>query len=67
MVGIGQIIQVQGELYEVQKTLKVPPGKPIPSDLVDEIKHHYKVEKTFRKDNLLYLVNEVTTIEPIDD
>ena len=51
MVGIGQIIQVQGELYEVQKTLKVPPHKPIPSDLVDEIKHHYKVEKTFRKDS----------------
>lgn len=67
MVGIGQLINVQGELYEIQKTLKVNPHKPIPSDLVDEIKKHYGVDKTFKKDNLLYLVNEVTTIEPIND
>lgn len=67
MVGIGQLIHVQEEVYEVQGTLKVPPHKPIPSELVEEIKKHYRVEKTFRKDNLLYLVNEVKLIEPIYD
>jgi ABC-type microcin C transport system permease subunit YejB len=67
MVGIGRLINVQGELYEIQETLKVNPHKPIPSDVIDEIKKHYGVDKAFKKENILYLVNEVTTIEPIDD
>ena len=67
MVGIGRLINVQGELYEIQETLKVNPHKTIPSDVIDEIKKHYGVDKAFKKENLLYLVNEVTTIEPIDD
>lgn len=67
MVAIGQLITVQGELYEIQQTIKVNPYKVIPSDLTEEIKKHYQVDKIFKKEGLLYLVNEVTTIEPIYD
>jgi len=67
MVAIGQLITVQGELYEIQQTIKVNPYKVIPSDLTEEIKKYYQVDKIFKKEGLLYLVNEVTTIEPIYD
>ena len=67
MIAIGQIIKVEGELYEVQQTLKVNPYKVIPSDLTEEIKKYYRVDRIFKKDSLLYLVNEVTTIEPVYD
>ena len=67
MVTIGQIIQVQEELYEVQQTIKVNPYKVLPSDLSDEIKKHYRVDKIFKKENFLYLVNDVTTVEPVYD
>ena len=67
MVTIGQIIQVQEELYEVQQTIKVNPYKVLPSDLSDEIKKHYRVDKIFKKENFLYLVNDVTVVEPVYD
>ena len=67
MVAIGQMIQVQEELYEVQRTIKVDPYKVLPSDLSDEIKKYYQVDKIFKKDNLLYLVNDVTVVEPVYD
>jgi cell division protein FtsL len=67
MVGIGQMIQVQEELYEVQQTIKVDPYKVLPSDLSDEIKKYYRVDKIFKKDNLLYLVNDITVVEPVYD
>ena len=67
MVTIGQMIQVQEELYEVQQTIKVDPYKVLPSDLSDEIKKYYRVDKIFKKDNLLYLVNDVTVVEPVYD
>jgi hypothetical protein len=67
MVTIGQIIQVQEELYEVQQTIKVNPYKVLPSDLSDEIKRHYRVDKIFKKENFLYLVNDITTVEPVYD
>lgn len=67
MVGIGQLITVQEELYEVQQTLKVNPYKVLPTDLTEEIKKYYRVDKIFKKDGLLYLVNEVTTVEPSYD
>jgi hypothetical protein len=67
VIAIGQIIKVEGELYEVQQTLKVNPYKAIPSDLTEEIKKYYRVDRIFKKDSLLYLVNEVTTVEPVYD
>ena len=67
MVAIGQMIQVQEELYEVQQTIKVDPYKVLPSDLSDEIKKYYRVDKIFKKDNFLYLVNDVTVVEPVYD
>ena len=67
MVTIGQIIQVQEEVYEVQQTMKVNPYKVLPSDLSDEIKRHYRVDKIFKKENFLYLVNDITTVEPVYD
>lgn len=67
MVGIGQLIEVQGELYEVKQTLRVDPHKVLPSDLSDEIRKYYRVDKIFKKENQLFLVNEVTTVEPLYD
>jgi hypothetical protein len=64
MVTLGQLIDIQGEIYEIQATLRVSPYKPLPSEMSDEIKKHYKADKLFKKDNLLYLVNEVTIVEP---
>lgn len=67
MIAIGQLITVQEEVYEIQQTLRVDPYKPLPSELAEEIKKHYMVDKIFKKDNLLYLVNDVTEVEPIYD
>lgn len=64
MVTLGQLIDIQGEVYEIQATLRVKAHTPIPGDMSDDIKKYYKVDKLFKKDDLLYLVNEVTAVEP---
>ena len=64
MVGIGQLIEIQEEVYEVQLTIRVNPHKPLPSDLSEDLKNYYRVDKIFKKDNLIYLVNQVTVVEP---
>lgn len=64
MVTLGQLIDIQGEVYEIQATLRVNAYTPIPGDMSDDIKKYYKVDRLFKKDDLLYLVNEVTIVEP---
>lgn len=67
MVAIGQLIQVQGELYEVERILKLKPHVVLSPELTEEMRKYYKVDRIFRKDGLYYLVHEVTTVEPIYD
>jgi len=64
MVKLGEILNIQEELYEVIRTLKVRMGKNIPLDLIDEIKKVWMVEKVFKHGDTYYFVNEITTIEP---
>ena len=64
MVGIVQLMEIHEEVYEVQLTIRVNPHKPLPSDLSEDLKNYYRVDKIFKKDNLIYLVNRVTTVEP---
>jgi len=64
MVKLGEILNIQEELYEVIRTLKVRMGKNIPLDLIDEIKKAWMVEKVFKHGEVYYFVNEITTIEP---
>lgn len=62
MISIGKLIEVQGELYEIERTLKV--NGTLSAELAEEAKKHFMVDKIFRKDGLYYLVHEVKTIEP---
>lgn len=67
MVGIGQTIQIQGELFEIVRILKVRMGKVLPTEAVDELKKNWNVEKVFKQNDQYYFVNEITTVEPIED
>lgn len=67
MVGIGNRIEIQGELYEILRTLKVGMGKVLPTDFVNELKDYWHVDKTFKQGDIYYFVNEIKTIEPIED
>ena len=67
MVAIGQLIQVQGELYEVERVLKLKPHVVLSPELTEEMRSYYRVDRIFKKDDLYYLVHEVTTVEPVYD
>ena len=67
MVGIGQRIEIQGELYEVIRTAKAAVGKVLPTGFVEELKQHWHIDKIFKQGDVYYFVNEIKTIEPIED
>ena len=67
MVGLGTRIEIQGELYEVIRTAKARAGKVLPTDFIEELKAFWHVEKIFRQADVYYFVNEIKTIEPIED
>lgn len=67
MVGIGNRIEIQGELYEIIRTVKVGVGKVLPTDFVNELKDYWHIEKTFKQGDVYYFVNEIKTIEPLPD
>jgi hypothetical protein len=67
MVGIGQTVQIQGELFEIVRILKVRMGKVLPTEAVDELKQTWYAEKVFKQNDQYYFVNEIKTIEPIED
>lgn len=65
MVTLGNCINVQGELYEVVRVLRLAPGKVLPSDFIEQAKEVWHVEKVYRQGDHCYFVNEITSIEPI--
>lgn len=67
MVGVGKIIEIQGELFEIVRVLKVAMGKILPLEHTDVIKEAWHAERVFRNNNEYYFVNTVQTIEPIQD
>lgn len=64
MVKLGETIEVNGNLYEVVRTVRINSNKVIPVDLIEELKNHWHVDKAYRKDTTYYFVNEVKTIIP---
>lgn len=67
MVGIGQTLSIQGELYEVVRTLRVKMGSVLPSEHITDLKELWHAEKAFKQGDHYYFVNEIQTIEPITD
>ena len=67
MLGIGRTLSVQDELYEVIRTLKVKPGGVLTSEQITELKKLWHAEKAFKQADQYFFVNEITTIEPIED
>jgi translation elongation factor P/translation initiation factor 5A len=67
MIGIGNRIEIQGELYEIIRAIKVGMGKVLPTDFVNELKEYWHAEKTYKQGDVYYFVNEIETIEPIKD
>lgn len=64
---LGEVITIHGELYQVVHKLKIPPGKVLPEDMVQEMRKYWMCEKTFRNKDILFFVNEIKTVEPIYD
>lgn len=64
---IGKIIEIQGELFEIIRTIKVGMGKVLPTEFANEIKDAWHAERVFRQNDQYYFVNEIKTIEPIED
>jgi hypothetical protein len=56
-----QIIPFNDQLYIINKILTIKQEPPF--DLVEELRQYYHSEKTLKKDNKFYFVNQLT--EPI--
>jgi hypothetical protein len=56
-----QVISFNDQLYIINKILAVKQEPPF--DLVEELRQYYHSEKTLKKDNKFYFVNQIT--EPI--
>lgn len=67
MIGIGNRIEIQGELYEIIRAIKVGMGKVLPTDFVNELKEYWHAEKTYKQGDVYYFVNEIKTIEPVEN
>jgi hypothetical protein len=63
MVTIGKTFDINGELYEIVKTLKIGPDLVLNSDDVEAAKLFYRAEKLFKRENIYYFVNLVESIE----
>jgi hypothetical protein len=64
---IGRVIEIQGELFEIVRTLRVGMGKVLPTDFSNEIKDAWHAERVFKQNDQYFFVNEIKTIEPIED
>jgi hypothetical protein len=42
---IGRVIEIQGELFEIVRTLRVGMGKVLPTDFSNEIKDAWHAER----------------------
>lgn len=67
MVGIGRTLLIQDELYEVVRVLRVKPGGVLTSEHITELKELWHAEKAFKQADQYYFVNEIKTIEPLED
>lgn len=67
MVGIGRTLSIQDELYEIVRTLRVKPGGVLTSEQITELKGLWHAEKAFKQADQYFFVNEIKTIEPIED
>ena len=67
MVGKGRIVLIQDNMYEVVRILKLRPGAILPTELDNEIKEAWHAEKVFKHGDEYFFVNEVQTVEPLED
>ena len=67
MVGKGRIVLIQDNMYEVVRILKLRPGAVLPTGSANEIKEAWHAEKVFKHGDEYFFVNEVQTVEPIED
>lgn len=55
---LGEVIQVNGELYEVHRTMRVREG--LQAELIREYWH---CTHTFQKDGMLYFVRAIESVD----
>ena len=67
MVGVGRIVLIQDNMYEVVRILKLRLGAVLPTELANEIKEAWHAEKVFKHGDEYFFVNEVQTVEPLED
>jgi len=67
MVGIGRTLSIQNELFEIVRTLKIKPGGVLTSEHITELKELWHAEKAFKQADQYFFVNEIKTIELIED
>ena len=67
MVGVGRIVLIQDNMYEVVRILKLRLGAVLPTELANKIKEAWHAEKVFKHGDEYFFVNEVQTVEPIED
>lgn len=63
MIGLGKVIEIKGQLYEVRRTLPVSPGETLSKELTDQIRIHWKAEKVFKGGDVYYFVDEIQDVE----
>ena len=67
MVGLGRTVFIQDTMYEVVRILKVKVGVVLPTESTNEMKEAWHADKVFKHGDEYYFVNEVQTIEPLED
>jgi len=67
MVGLGRTVFIQDNMYEVVRILKVRPGAILPTESANEIKEAWHAERVFKHGDEYFFVNEVQTVEPLED
>lgn len=67
MGSIGQVLRIQDELYVVVRTLRIGLERALTSEQVDALKAAWHAEKVFKQADIYYFVNEITTIELINE
>ena len=64
---MGRIVLIQDNMYEVVRILKLRPGAILPTESANEIKEAWHAEKVFKHGDEYFFVNEVQTVEPLED
>jgi hypothetical protein len=67
MVEVGRTLSIQDELFEIVRTLKIRPGGVLTSEQISELKKFWHAEKAFKQADQYFFVNEIKTVEPIED